>query len=36
MIGNDSDCGYDCDSTSIYEILIVACSVHGLPSRLMQ
>jgi len=36
MIGNDSDCGYDCHSISIYEILIVACSVHGLPRRLMQ
>ena len=36
MIGNDSDCGYDFDSTSIYEILIVACSVYGLLCRLMQ
>jgi hypothetical protein len=36
MIGNDSDCGYDCDSNSIYEIFIVACSVHGLPRCLMQ
>jgi hypothetical protein len=36
MIGNDSDCGYDSDSFSIYEILIVACSIDGLPYRRMQ
>jgi hypothetical protein len=36
MFGNNSDCGYDSNSNSIYEILIVACSVYGLPCRFLQ
>jgi hypothetical protein len=36
MIGNESDSGYDCDSISIYEIFIVACSPRGIPARLMR
>jgi hypothetical protein len=36
MIGNESDSGYDCDSISIYEISIVACSPRGIPARLMR
>ncbi len=36
MIGNELDSGYDCDSISVYEIFIVACSPRGIPARLVR